>query len=185
MMYASASDRAKVREPWFGMYTKWANLHHAMALSKWQEGKSEEANLHFTRAAELFELSKEFGASSKFAWRQKYATCMLAYANFLDDEFSYIEAEKLYQLVEKTERGPSFQQQTRVNFYHARHYYLHGRALWEKRNPEAAYQMMLQAQKCMQADKKYASEKNDQAWLKQMEQIQEVIRFFKLTGIAK
>lgn len=185
MMYASASDRAKVREPWFGMYIKWAGLHHTIALSKWQEGKREEAHLHFTRAGELFERSKEFGASSRFAWRLKYATCMLAYANFLDDESSYQEAEKLYQLAKKTERSPSFQQQTRVNFYHARHYYRHGRALWEKREPEAAYQMMLQAQRCMQADKKYASEQNDRPWLKQMEEIQEVIRFFKLTGIAK
>jgi len=45
--------------------------------------------------------------------------------------------------------------------------------------------MMLQAQGCMLADKKYTSEQNEDAWEKQMEQIQEVIRFFKLTGIAK
>jgi len=184
-MYASASDRAKVREPWFGMHNQWAELHHAMALLKLQAGKEEEVRFHFARAKELFEISKEFGASSSFGWSQKYARCMVDYANFLDDESSYLEAEKLYQLAEKTERRPSFQQQTRVNFYHARHYYRHGRALWKKRQPEAAYQMMLQAQGCMLADKKYTSEQNEDAWEKQMEQIQEVIRFFKLTGIAK
>ena len=146
----------------------------------------EEARVHFTRAKGLFEMSHDHGVNgSKFAWATKYAQSLIAYAAFLDDESSYEEAGRLYELAGNIARGSSLQQETRVNFHHARHYYRHGLALWYDRRPDEASRMMLLAEKCMLQDKPYASVAGDGAWKQQMEQIREVLRFFKLTGIGK
>ena len=185
-MYASASDRAKVREPWFGMHTQWGELHYAVALSKWHEGNKEEAHFHFTKAVDLFKMSNDYGVNGgEFGWQTKYGQCLIAYASFLDDQSSWQEAEVIYELAGKIAGAPSIQKKTRVNFHRARHFYRHGKALWQQRRPEDAYQMMLRAEKHMIQDKKYASIPTDDSWEGQMQQIQEVIRFFKLTGVAK
>ena len=184
-MYESASDRAKSREPWFGMHTLWADMYQTLALAEHEEGHNEAARRHLKRAMELYEQSRALGLRRKFYWAQNYTRCLIAYAHFLGEQASFEEAGEILLAATQIPGGSEHLQETRLHFHRALHYYRHGQALWLERNPDGAYQMMLLAKKAMLQDKKFASQDDHLGWDRQMEQIQEIIEFFELTGVAE
>lgn len=184
-LYASTSEMASAREPWFKMHMHWAVLHHKMAMKAIREQQAESAQTHFDRAYELFELSDEKGARlRKNEWRVAYAHCLLANAIYLDRQRRFEEAQAMYEKAEEYAQNWTALGEARFHFHQSQHYYNHGFALWQNRRPSEAYQMMLKAEKSLLRDEPFAPEAEQRATEAYMLEIKKFIQFFKDTGIA-
>ena len=184
--YAEISQRAKVREPRLMMHTHWASLRHRMAIMSAGKGESEAAEMHFQKASNLFEFSKDAGGTMRRNnWKQEYSLCLLSYAILLDEQSRFEDAHNIYVRAEEVQKESRLLAEAEFYYYRARHYYGHGLALWHDRQPEKACQMMSLAEQSMQRNRQYSSDKEWSSWGEQMKQIQKFIGFFKMTGIAK
>ncbi|MDG1357730.1 MAG: O-antigen ligase family protein [Akkermansiaceae bacterium] len=185
-VYAESSSMAEAREPWFKMHTQWALLRHHMAMISIEEGKSKVAEMHFHKAIDLFQHSRNMGVTMRSnKWKESYTECLLAYALFLDSEGRFEEAETLYSKLEKAGEDRYFL--VAMCFYHYRglHYYNHSLELWRRGEAEEAYLSMLKAKESMQVVRRCNKNMESELTDREIKQIQGFIQFFETTGIAK
>ena len=185
-VYAEASQMAEAREPWLKMHSQWALLRHHMAIVSIEEGESKVAEIHFQKAINLFEHSKDKGVTMRSNdWKESYTQCLLAYAIFLDGSKRFDEAEALYTRIEEAGKDRYFL--VAMSFYHYRglHYYNHSLELWYKRDTKKAYLSMLRANELMQIARRYNQNQERAVIDKELEQIQGYIRFFETTRVGK
>jgi O-antigen ligase/tetratricopeptide (TPR) repeat protein len=183
--YAETQKMAKAREPWLMMHTHWASLRHLMAAKCVEEGQPETAEIHFNTAIDLFELSKDGGATMRANnWKQAYARCLLAYAIFLDKAKRYDDAEIIYTKVEVIQKASH--QLAAISFYNYKglHYYNHSIELYYGKSPKKAYRLMLLASESMRMSRGYSKAEKHFLIDSQTEEIQKYIHFFETTGIA-
>ena len=90
----------------------------------------------------------------------------------------------MYEKAEEYTRNWSALGKARFYFYHSQHYYAHGLALWQDRQPDEAYRMMLEAEKSLRKDAPYVDKAQPEAAEAHELKIKNRIQFFKDTGIA-
>jgi O-antigen ligase/tetratricopeptide (TPR) repeat protein len=184
--YADTQKMAKVREPWLMMHKYWASLRHLMAVKCLEEGQLETAEIHFLKAIDLFELSRDAGATMwPNNWKQAYTQCLLAYAIYLDAAKRYDDAVIIYTKVEVIQKASD--QLAAIGFYNYKglHYYNHSIKIYYGKSPRKAYRLMLLASESMRMSRRYSKAAKHFLIDSQTEEIQKYIRFFEAAGIAK
>lgn len=184
--YAETSEMAKSREPWFMMHTHWASLRYRMALMCFEESDNETAQIHFRKAIDLFEFSKDAGVTTRQNnWKQAYVQCLLAYAIFLDNDKQYDEAEIMYNRIEEIENALYRLGEMHFYDYKSAHYYDHGLALYYEKDPERAYRSMVLALESMQLSRRYGQHGERSLIDERINKVRSYLKFFEATGIAK
>ena len=184
--YAETSAMARAREPWFMMHTHWASLHYRMALTSFEKSDSETAQIHFRKAIDLFEFSKDAGVTMRQNnWKQAFTQCLLAYAIFLDKDKQYDEAEIMYNRIEEIENASYRLGEMHFYNYQGAHYYDHSLELYYKKAPERAHQLMVLALESMQMSRRYGEHEERSLIDERIDKVRSYLKFFEAAGIAK
>ena len=79
----------------------------------------------------------------------------------------------------------NWQRDTALNFYYGKHLYLMGYDIWMQRKPEEAYPLMKKAKSNLTNYRALMKGNVNASWQEEMDKIQKVIDFLKVTGVGK
>ena len=185
-LYTEMSEFARARERRFRVHKKWGDMHLRWASDLMEKQAANEVEIHFAEAKRLYKASYDYALYYDIdEWLMQYTRLLLGYANFLGHENRYDEAQTLYDEAKQQGMGRNMQIHTKLNFYYARHLYAQGNYFWHQRMPEEACDLMIKAKEALNKHQELMNGEAGEMWNKQMLEVEEMIHFFKETGIIR
>lgn len=183
-VYSVMAAFSQARERRFRVHKKWGDMHLLWANDLMTKLDAKEVEIHLAEAKRLYKASYNLAHFySRNNWVPEYTRLLVSYATFLGHENRYEEAEALFEEAKQQEGWFKMQAQTRVNVYYAKHLYAHSIYLWHQRRPQEAYGLVIEANEALQQHEKFMRGAVGEMWHEVADQVEEMIQFFKETGI--
>jgi len=154
----------------FGIFWKWAELHHLQAVEMWKDGDTVSAHKHFATSLNLL-LQSTF---RKDDWKRSYLNLVSDYLRFYISLDNDSGIDVLVNNVKNKHKGTSPRE---VNALLAEYYHARGKAVWYKRRPDAAYRYLDQARKY------YLRSHKQSRNYKALKEVEEILKFLRQAGI--
>ena len=179
--FEQANKLGAARERWFRIHIKWADMQRVWAGSLWVVGDTVSAERHFQRAFEILEQ----GVAKSGDTTMVRLMVMVEYTRMLDSVHQYEMADALFE--NAVGSLPvyvmnSLKQNIRREM--GEHYLRKGKYLWYKRQPEKAYQALMKAERSFRIHQVVLQKREDGRWKKGYDEVKEILKFLKTTGIA-
>lgn len=180
--FEKSEQLGSARERWFRIHTKWADMHRVWAGSLWKANDKNGAELHYLRSLKILkEGSVQSGDTTTM-----YLMVIVEYVQMLDGEKQYEKSDALFETAEKN--LPLYVINSRkqnIRREMGEHYLRKGKHLWYNRQPEEAYKALVKAERSFRIHQVVLKKQEDLQWKKGYDEVKEILKFFKTTGVGK